>query len=50
MCENDYNILNLVNELIVQILELREDMALSVFAQIRDIKNAKRIKHEDIWQ
>lgn len=41
---------SLAKELVLEALERREDMALSTIAKIRDIKNAKMIKHEDAWK
>lgn len=32
------------------VLETREDMALSTIAEMREIRNAKLIKHEDTWK
>lgn len=41
---------SLAKELIIEALERREDMVLSAIAEIRDVKNAKRIKHDDAWK
>lgn len=41
---------SLAKELILEALERREDMALSLLAEKRDKPKAKRIKHEDIWK
>ena len=38
------------NELILEALEKREDVALSKLAQSRDIATAARIEHKDAWQ
>ena len=41
---------SIAKELILEALERREDIALSAIAQIRDVKKAKRIKHENVWK
>ena len=41
---------SLAKELILEALERREDMVLSAIAEIRDIENGKRIKHDDAWK
>lgn len=41
---------SLAKELILEALERREDMALSDIARARDIDNAKRIAHHDVWK
>lgn len=41
---------SVARELITEALELREDMALSLIAEIRDTKKAKRIKHDQAWK
>ena len=40
----------LAKELILESLERREDIVFSKIAESRDIKNAKRISHEDVWK
>jgi len=40
----------LAKELILDALERREDMALSVLAKTRDIQDQKTIKHRDVWK
>ena len=40
----------LARELIFEALERREDMMLSTLASERDTKNAKRVKHKDVWK
>lgn len=44
------SISSLAKELLLEALERREDMTLSAIAEIRDIQNAKRIKHSDAWE
>jgi hypothetical protein len=44
------SISNVAKELILEALERREDMVLSALAEIRDIKKAKRVKHDDAWK
>lgn len=41
---------SLVNELTLEALERREDIALSALADARDVPTAKKIKHEDAWK
>lgn len=41
---------SLAKELILEALERREDMVLSAIAKIRDVENAKRISHKDVWE
>lgn len=41
---------SLAKELIIEALERREDVSLSALAEARDVKGAKRIKHEDVWK
>lgn len=40
----------LAKELIAEALELREDLALSRFAEKRDTGKEKTIKHADAWK
>ncbi len=42
------SVASLAKELILEALERREDMVLSALAEVRDTKNAKRIKHKDV--
>ncbi|MBV9576045.1 MAG: hypothetical protein JO149_05435 [Gammaproteobacteria bacterium] len=44
------SVASVAKELILEALERREDMALTAIAEIRDTKNAKRIKHKDVWK
>jgi hypothetical protein len=44
------SISNITKELVLEALERREDIALSAIANIRDTKQAKRIKHSDVWK
>lgn len=44
------SIATISKDLILEALERREDMALSAIAKIRDTKDAKRIKHRDVWK
>jgi hypothetical protein len=44
------SISSLAKELMLEALDRREDMTLSTIAEARDIKNAKRIKHDDAWK
>lgn len=44
------SISSLAKELILEALERREDMVLSNLAKVRDVKNAKKVKHEDAWK
>jgi len=44
------SISSLAKELVLEALERREDMTLSAIAKIRDITNAKRIKHDEAWK
>lgn len=48
--QENTSVANLAKELILEALERREDMVLSAIAEIRDKKNAKRIKHENVWK
>lgn len=41
---------SLTKELVLEALDRREDRALSVFAEARDVKSAKLVKHEDVWK
>jgi hypothetical protein len=41
---------SLAKELILEALERREDMNLSALAKVRDVKKAKRVKHDDAWE
>jgi hypothetical protein len=41
---------HIAKELVLEALERREDKLLSVIAEKRDIKNAKRITHDDAWE
>lgn len=41
---------SLAKDLVLEALERREDIALSVIAKIRDIPKAKRIRHTDAWK
>jgi len=41
---------SLTKELVMEALERREDRALSVLAETRDIETAKTIKHDDAWK
>lgn len=44
------SISSLAKELLLEALERREDMSLSVIAELRDTVKAKRIKHTDAWK
>lgn len=44
------SVASFAKELILEALERREDMALSAIAKVRDVKQVKRIKHEDAWK
>jgi len=44
------SVASVAKELILEALERREDMALAAIAEIRDAKDAKRIKHKDVWK
>ncbi len=48
--QEDQSVASLAKELILDALERREDLALSALAEIRDIKNAKIVEHEDAWK
>jgi hypothetical protein len=37
-------------ELILDALELREDLALSAIAEMRDREGVARVRHEDAWK
>lgn len=39
----------LAKELILESLERREDIVFSKIAESRDIKNTKKVLHEDAW-
>ena len=41
---------HLAKELIIEALDRREDMILSAVAEARDIDNAKRVKHDNVWK
>lgn len=41
---------NLAKELILEALERREDIALSMLAEIRDTAKEKKVKHIDAWK
>ena len=41
---------SITKELVLEALERREDMALSAIAKVRDIKDAKKVKHIDAWK
>ena len=41
---------SLTKELVLEALDRREDRALSVFAEARDVKSSKTVKHEDAWE
>lgn len=41
---------SLAKELILEALERREDVVLSKIAELRDVKSAKVISHEDAWK
>ncbi len=41
------SISSLAKELVLEALERREDMTLSAIAEIRDTKDARRIKHDE---
>lgn len=44
------SIASLAKELMLEALERREDKVLSLVAEVRDTKKAKRIKHSDVWK
>ena len=48
--ENNKSISSMAKELILEALDKREDMALSSIAELRDIKSAKKVKHQDAWK
>lgn len=48
--EEKKSVSNIINELILEALDRREDMALSAIADSRTKKKFKRIKHEDAWK
>ncbi len=41
---------NFAKELILDALELREDLALSAIAEMRDREGVVRVSHEDAWK
>ena len=43
------SVASLAKELVLEALDRREDMALSVIAKKRDVPKAKRVKHDDAW-
>lgn len=43
-------IASLAKELIIEALERREDKALSIIAETRDVKRKKIVKHDDAWK
>ncbi len=44
------SVASLAKELVLEALERREDMTLSVIAKKRDVPKAKRVKHDDAWE
>lgn len=48
--QEDKSVSSLVNKLILEALGHREDVALSAIAEIRDVQDIKKIKHEDAWK
>jgi len=48
--EEEKSVASLAKELILEALERREDMNLSALAKVRDVKKAKRVKHDDAWK
>jgi hypothetical protein len=48
--EEHTSLANLAKKLLLEALERREDIALSLLADKRDIKNTKRVKHDDAWK
>lgn len=46
----DKSVSTLSKELILEALDRREDMVLSSIAKIRDIKGAKKYKHNEVWE
>lgn len=48
--ENNKSISSMAKELILEALDKREDMAFSSIAELRDIKGAKKVKHQDAWK
>lgn len=44
------SVASLAKELILEALERREDRALSAFAEARDHRTTKKIKHDDVWK
>lgn len=41
---------NLIEELVLEALDHREDMYFSALADKIDIKGAKTVKHKDVWK
>lgn len=48
--KNHKSLSGMAKELILEALERREDMVFSAIAETRDIKSAKRVKHQDVWK
>ena len=47
--EGDTSLSAVAKELILDALERREDMALSLIAKMRDVERVKKIQHKDAW-
>lgn len=47
---NHKSMSGMAKELILEALAMREDVALSNIADIRDQENIKTVKHEDAWK
>ena len=41
---------SMTKELLEEALDLREDKILSTLARMRDVSQAKRVKHADAWK
>ncbi len=48
--QEDISVSSLAKELVLEALERREDIALSILAKIRDTEKAKRVKHDHAWK
>lgn len=48
--QKDKSVSSIINELILEALDHREDLVLSTIAKIRDIQKQKTIVHHDAWK
>jgi hypothetical protein len=48
--QEDKSVSNFAQDLILEALELREDMDLSLLAQIRDTKDEPLVGHDEAWK